>query len=761
MRFLFPVLLAVAALLCGHGGVDGKRGRSGGVHLVYTWQERVDEIQISHEIHLYGNGFMRYAQQAAAGPLQETTLPNDKAFVTGVIALFRTARTAKQLSPPCGAPQGGVLSVRLNRRPLRIDLSVAKQWNRYGRLARQLLARVVGTLPDPLEADCQPLRLRVDPNRLARPRSKPAPSLRKDERRLLQTYGKADSDDARRAALTALARMRNGDRFFRWALLRHHPGSLAARRLIRRHAAELVRSVRNLSEARELLGYLTQGDGPEVKYHRALLQLVLGRTAEAGRNLEAFYTGLNQLKAAAREAKGVVDLAAAQLDARRRRPPWGRVRRSFARQFHFWLALARKVWAGDPEQAPPLAMLLYRRALHYARVGPLNPSVRSSAGGATVVRAARGLVQSHFGRLAKGRWDALPFMQRQDLMSVSGVVRRSPRLFPKAWVASQVEDYPRTVCRMIRMHYFAVVGRFIERVVAQKKSAELPLRLAQGRCLVEMERWTSARKALSRAVALGGDAARIVLVEALVEQGDLDGAERELKALAHASAPALVLESRLWRLRERPTEALRAAEEAVKRKEDAVSRYAVGRSREIAGQGNRARAAYAAAMVEASSAGQRARLALARLELATGRSHQALDVAWPLTTSQTRRFRAAGHAVIAMAAALDGRTSLSALQIARALYHAGADPEALVAVSDLLVAHGKGVDAVLTSLHLARGKRPGWSRVYALEAFVYGQLGQLDRALQSVTTALHIRPTYPQYRAIERALVRLRSKPRK
>ena len=123
-----------------------------------------------------------------------------------------------------------------------------------------------------------------------------------------------------------------------------------------------------------------------------------------------------------------------------------------------------------------------------------------------------------------------------------------------------------------------------------------------------------------------------------------------------------------------------------------------------------------------------------------------------------RRLRAAAHAVLAQAAMGQSMRALARLQTERAMYHAGQDPVALAEVAEVLIAQAHQPGVALDALRLARGRRPGWSRIYALYAFVYGQLRRLPRALQSISTALAIRPDYPPYRAIERALVRLRGR---
>jgi len=342
------------------------------------------------------------------------------------------------------------------------------------------------------------------------------------------------------------------------------------------------------------------------------------------------------------------------------------------------------------------------------------------------VRAARKLVRTHFSRLARGPWDALRYVRRQDLLVVTGYARRYANLFPKGWAAQNLDDYATTVCRMIRLRYFAVAERFIERMVEQKNGNEGILRLAQGRCLVAQERWIAARAALSRALALGQGEAGVALADAALDQGDLDGAERELAVLPKGSIGGLITESRLWRLRERPIRALRAAQAAVAKRSDARSLQALGHAWILSGGLAAARKAFGEAAKKDTVAGREARLDLGRMELLDNKPQAAFDAVWPLTRAPERRLRAASHAVISQAAAAQTMDGLAKLQLERAMYHARADPAALAE-----------------------------SRVYALYAYVYGQLRQVERALQSISTALTIRPDYPPYRAIERGLTRL------
>ena len=68
-RFLLPMCAAAAVALLLQDPATGRRRRPGTpqvarTYLRYTWQERVDDLVIGHELHLYGNGFVRYAQRA-------------------------------------------------------------------------------------------------------------------------------------------------------------------------------------------------------------------------------------------------------------------------------------------------------------------------------------------------------------------------------------------------------------------------------------------------------------------------------------------------------------------------------------------------------------------------------------------------------------------------------------------------------------------------------------------------------------------------
>jgi tetratricopeptide (TPR) repeat protein len=320
---------------------------------------------------------------------------------------------------------------------------------------------------------------------------------------------------------------------------------------------------------------------------------------------------------------------------------------------------------------------------------------------------------------------------------------------------------------MVRMRYFAVADRFILRMAEDKKIPEGPMRHAQGRCLVEMERFAEARQALSRAGQLGVRTARLTLVNALLDQGDLDGAARELAAVQLKSRAWWLARSRLHRLKDQPDQAVRAAQAAVLHKaaadsapggrsiDDARAHLALGRAWLKAGKADEARAAFRRAIRVDAEPGWEARFQLARAELALGQARAALKTAWPLTQRPERRFRVAGSALLANAAAQLGLGHLAALQTRRARYHAFTDPESLAVLADLLIERGRGLAVALDALRVAQGKRPRWSQLYAHLAFVYGQIRQLPRAMQAITAALSIRPDYPPYRAIERALVKL------
>lgn len=769
----WTIVLPLCAMLAGTSqGVEGRGGRgtpgerarrrSGRAHLIYRWAERQRGIQIRHEIHVYENGFIRYARSVGGGTPEETTLPSDPAFAAALLAEVDLAGRTHRPQPPCGAPMGGVLEVERRGRVRRHDLTDERLWWRYGRLVRRLLGRVTGRDAAPIEADCRALSLHVDPTRVGRPRARPtAPSRLEPELDLLLRYGMTDSEQGRTELLARLAARPGADRFYRWALLDGTRDSLARRRFLRRHAAVLVRGVASAAEARRLLGLLRSLQDVEAFYHRSVLQVVLRHFKAAARARFTFHELLDQTGAAARARTGLLAFRQASIDARRRRPPWGRVRRAPAKLFRFWLDRAAAVWSGDPASAPPLALLLYSRALHFAVRSVLAPSVRATGGGAPLRARARSLVRGYFPVFAAGRWERRPYWLQRDLLALVGLLRRAPRAFGKEWVAAHAEPPERVVCHMVRMRYFGPAARYVERVVAQDARRQGALLLAWGRCLAEQERFAAARRALGQALARSTPGAAAAWVTTRIDQGDVEGAIREALARtrgADADAALWVALSRARRLQGRLPEALAAARRAVTRSgsegaAQAASFLALGRVLQAAGRYSEAIKAFRKVAEGRGAAAAEGRLRLAHLLWAGRKYKRAMDAAWPLTRHRDPRFRAAAHALLALAARSLGLRPLARLQVRCAEHHAGLDPEALTAVSELLLEAGCWLPTVSRLLSLAAGKRPRWSRVLALRAWMWARSGSIRRARAAIAAALRVRPGFPPYRLMERAVL--------
>jgi tetratricopeptide (TPR) repeat protein len=498
--------------------------------------------------------------------------------------------------------------------------------------------------------------------------------------------------------------------------------------------------------------------GAEALHHRAVLAQLLSLHEEAARLQLGFRRSLNQLGSSEREAAALRALGAAEVDSRRVQPPWGPIRSAFPRLFLGWLDLAQKVWAGEAAQAPPLAILLYRRALHFAVRSVLVPSLRAGRGSAEAGARARSLLLKYFLPLSRGRWDALPHWARQDLLEVTGLLRRSQQGLDKAWIASALEAPTETVCRMIRMSYFDVADRFIQRSIEQRTSSEGALRLSQGRCLREREHFSEARRAFDQAVAADVKGAREARVQALLDQGDLEAAERELEAVIPKTAAAWRAQSRLYRLLGQGDDAYEAARRALRAEPGEPSPQtlvAIGRGAALAGRFAEARASFRQAAGGQGEVAYEARERWARLESSMGRPRAALDAAWPLTMEPDPIARVAGSAMIAVAAARLAMPALVQLQIQRALYHADGDPRALLRLALILSEGGRGQLAALGALRDAIGLRPGWSVLYAQQAMILGQLRRLPEALEAIRVALRIRGAFPPYRALEAALLKL------
>jgi tetratricopeptide (TPR) repeat protein len=757
LRPLALILVVSGLAIAAKEPVSPKRKAPVESQLVYTWEERVDGALIASEVRLYLSGFVTFSRRAGTSPPLDTTLPNDAEFVQEVLRLYQELKKARSVTAPCGAPQGGTLLVRAAQRTEKVDLSAPEQWQRYGRVVRFLLGRVLGEAVAPLESDCQPLRLRVDAARIL---ERPAPSRRSPTRaeqelaRLLD-YGAARSEDARVQVLAELASAPGADRTFRWALLEQHRDSLPARRLLRLHLSELVRGVGSEAEAEALLTHLGKEQGAEADYHRAVLQLVLGRVDEGVASLEAFHQALNQTKAAAALPKRLGPARTALLDAMRLKPPYPRIRRAFPALVRFWYELGRGVWAGDPAGAPPLAHLLYRRALHAAHHAVLSPGPRAASGGVQTLRQVIDLIREYFPIWARGDGWELTFSEQQDLLAATGYARQHAARLGADWASQHLPDPGRTVCRMIRMRYLTAAEAFVQRLVTEKKADEGALRLAQGRCLAEVERWAEASRALGIAIRKGTAGALHRRVALLLAQGDLAGAERELKAAPASDPVARVLESQAHRLAGGPDAAIRAAQRAVTLRSEPRMQQALGQALVAAGQISQARLLYHQALQGSGAGLDRLRVELADLELASGNAREAMSVAAPLLQAAGPRARAAGHAVMTVAASRLAMTPLVRLELLRLRHHAGRDPVALADAAEILIRHGHGLTMALELTRLARALRPGWSRILALEATLRGKLRDLPAALEAITAALAIRPGFPPYRALERALVKL------
>jgi tetratricopeptide (TPR) repeat protein len=718
-------------------------------HLAYEWKERQGPLTLEHTIHVYGNGTIRYTRSTGFGPPVDYTPPRDRKLAEQLEReLIQAAKSPLPLSS-CGAPRGGVLMVEgADIKKKKLDLNDSEGWQRYGRLARKIVSKVMGPPPTPLAADCQVLRTKLKPGRGSASGTKtPKVISAKQEPKLLAKLGEAEAEEERREALAALAWCRGGDPFFRYALLKSHPTSPEAQALLEYHTSALVRGIVDSQSARWLLKRLGRRKGPEYDYHRAILYGVLARPEKVRSSLTAFWKALGQPED---QSYGWVDRAVGALaTVRKDEVGWGQVRLAHARLFVFYDRLAEMVWGGKAEDAPPLAIHLVRRAIHHARLAFFSrgPRVRGS-----LAAEARKLAINYYAVLAKGRWYRHPVWHRLDLMGITGYLRRNKSLYRNTGFAGP--DPPeKTVARLVRLRRYRSANRFVNRVAGGKDEEEAKLRIRQGIALLEMEEWHRAHAALLEGAKKGSTEAWAELVSGLVEQGKLGAAAAQIAQsdVVAQSGPMLVARAELERRKGRWKASLGFAKKALKKGAGARARHAAGLAYAALGKPGRAVTELEAALSD-PRVGCRAQQDLAALYLRGGMLERASAAARSGLAAE-RCSPGWAHSVLAAVAALRKQPALAKLLSERAEFHAQDDPDALFAASRVLVHHHVEPGLALRMLRKALARRPGWSRPRALVARLLAEGGLYHRARLELHAALKVKPLDPAYRALLKAII--------
>ena len=744
--------LAAFVAVVGWGSPQRAMGAPPKFHVTYEWTEKHGPLSVKHAIHLYGNGTLRHSRATGFGPPSDYTPPRDLALAIRLKTEIDTAMQKKKPPlPPCGAPRGGGLTVEgLGPKKKEISLNESEGWMRYGRIARALVDEVMGAPPEALESDCRPLQVRLKP---AKKRAQNLPKVRaaSQEDEWLKKLGSSDGQEARREALSALAWMKGGDVFFKYALLRKHPTSAESRALLRHHAAVLTRNVHDVSGARWLLQRFGRRAGPEYDYHRALLYAVVGRLNQSLKSLEAFAVALGRdPKKVKKELSWLKKAVDAQETLASDKATWGARRRAHSRMFALYERLTKRLWMGKPEEAPPLAVFFIRRAAHQARLAFFSrgPTVRGR-----LRRRGKTLVMTYYHLLVKGHWYRHPVWHRLDLMALTGYLRRNRRLFKNTGFSGP--DSPvHTVERLVRLRRFKAADRFVERIGDGRAKKEAPLRLHQGRALLAMERWKRAQKTLMKGAKMGSAEAWAELVMGLVEQGALGAARQQIANSGAVSETAEMKLAEAFSARRQGhwKRAMAAAKKARERGGGASARRALGLARAARGELKAAVSELTAAYSD-PRVGCRARAETAELYI-RGKLFEKAKKAIRGFLNDRRCSPAWGHALLAAAALKAGRKPLSNIEAARADFHARWDPDACIDSARVLIRHGVVTPNRRRLLRRALARRPHWSIGHALLARLYAEQGALKLARGHARVALKKKPLDPAYRALYRTILK-------
>jgi len=722
------------------------RRPAGCFHAVYSWKERQGPMLFVQEIHLYGNGTIRFVAKTGVGSAHEFMAPKDQSFAKQFRQELTKAKTMPVPTPTCGAPRGGTLTItRLHRKTTTIDLFQPANWARYGRLARWLVRKVMGAALPALDADCRPLRTSLRPG--ARPPTGlPKIRNRNHEEQYLSNYAKATSDEARFQALVRLAWTRNGDPFFRFELLKRYPTRQQSQALIQYHLAELVRSVSNSDLTRRLLRRIGHRSGPEFDFHRAILMAILGDVQGMRRSLAAYDQALGR-KVGKSQTTELKRVAAARTTLAANRTTWRAVKTAHARLFAFYWDILYRIGGGNPKTDPPMASLLAAMALHHARQAffTRGPVVR----GPVNLRARR-FVLRYYPSLSKTNWLSLPVAYRFDMLLMTGYLRRHPSLYRNTSFSGPSSDED-ILDRLIVLHRYREAKRFIRRRAGGIPKREARLDVVAGRAFRRNEAWNLAKAAFTHAASLGASQGWAEFVRTLIQEGRLVEATAQTlqsKWLSSDATMALArseLQSRLGH----DDEAAKAALAAIQADGGPAAHRQAGLALAAMGRLSKAAAHFKAAMSD-PTVGPLARVDLAEMALAVGRIKQAMQAARGLRASGSRP--GCAEAILSVAAAIQHHGKLASLEAERADFHARTNPDDLVCAAQTFLHHQVMFPIAVRLLRRALTRRPNWSVARAMLAEVLVQGGRPRSALSEIEAAIRVRPNYQPYRRLRLAI---------
>ncbi len=717
---------------------------AGGFHLVYRWTERSGPLSFTKEVHVYGNGQLRWVVRSGLGPARESTPPRNRALATRLRKLL--AGRVPKIRPPCGSPRPGVLSIRsTGRKPRTLPLWNARAWQDHGGLAEELVELVLRVRWTRLDGRCRPLLFGLEPGRRS-----PSPAWLRQSRntgRFLERFAKASDDEGRLEALASLAWTEVEDPFFRFELLRRFPTRKPAQALLRSGLPALVRSART-REAVALLARLARRTDPDALFQSAILLAALGRLRASARKAADFWRAVlpeAKLKPALRRLGKARKAAETLL---RGAPSWGSEKRAHAAIFAYLHDLLS--WSGlwPPSDLRPsettVPVLLARRALHHARIAYFWRGPRPRAGAA----AARAFLLEAYAFFAKADWSGLPPAWKMDLVYLTGYLRKNPAVYRHTAFPGPL-SVRESVVRLIEMARYEMARRFLERKAPRDSKEWASLLLAAGRAYRRMEAWAFADWAFREAAKAGSTEGAFEQIRTALEQGDPARAAALAASLGPVLDPghAAAVEAVASWMQGQPRKAARKAREAAKKLSRPDLQLLAGRA--LAGVGRLGEAASLLREVcsDPSRHAAPACAALGEAALAANR-HEVLERAADRLESLGARGRGCGLALRSAWQAARGRKALAGLLARQAAFRAGRHPEALLCAAGVLARHHVALPLAKEMVERALGARPGWSRAHALLARLFLEGGQTRLAYRHALVAVNRRPGSASYRTL-------------
>ncbi len=719
---------------------------AGGFEVTYRWTERSGPLTFTKEVHVYGNGQLRWVVRSGLGPAREFTPPRDRALAAELRKVLGGKLPKAQA--PCGSPRPGELLFRgTGRKARRIPLWQAQSWQSHGGLAERLLERVLRLQPPRLDGRCRPLLFGLEPGR--KPRKPPWIRRKPDTETLLRRFSKATDEEGRLGALTGLAWSQGEDPFFRFELLRQFPTRRPTRALLQAGVPALVRSART-EDAKMLLARLVHRKDPDALFQSALLLAALGRLGDSVAKAASFWRAVlpdGKLKPVLRRLGRIRKAAGVLLHGA---PTWGADKRAHAAIFRYlhdllsWSGLWPPASTDDGAGDATVPLLLAHRALHHARIAYFWRGPRPRTGAA----AARAFLLEAYAFFAQGDWSGLPPVWKMDLVYLTGYLRKNPGTYRHTAFAGPL-PVRQSVVRLIEMARDEMARRFLDRKTPPGSKGRAELLLAAGRAYRRMEAWDFADWAFQEAAKAGSTDAAFEEICTALERGDVARAAALTASLGPVLDPAqaAAVEAVAAWMRGQWQKAATKAAQAARTVSRPDLQLLAGRALASLGRLDEAASLLEGVCRKPSRQAASACAVLGEMALAANRQ-EALDRAATSLEALGASGRGCGLALRAAWQAQKGAKSLASLLTRQASFRAGRHPEALLCAAGVLARHHLALPLAMGMVERALALRPGWSQAEALLARLFLEGGRAREAYQHALAAVNRRPGRLAYRAL-------------